>query len=70
MTRMDGTMADVDPEGTVSVAKAAKLLGMTLEEAYALVLQRRLLTVEAPSGRRVVPVSVIEEWRRDDPIHA
>ena len=63
-------MADVDPEGTVSVAKAAKLLRMTIEEAYDLVLQQRLATVEAPSGRRVVPVSVIEEWQRDHPIHA
>ena len=63
-------MSDVDPEGTVSVAKAAKLLGMTLEEAYDLVFQQRLATVEAPSGRRVVPVSVIEEWQRDHPIHA
>lgn len=63
-------MTDVDPHGTVSVAKAAKLLGMTVEEAYHLVLERQLLTIEAPSGRRVVPVSVIEEWQRDHPIHA
>jgi hypothetical protein len=35
-----------------------------------LVFQQQLATVEAPSGRRVVPVSVIEEWRRDHPIHA
>lgn len=63
-------MIDVDPEGTVSVAKAAKLLGMTLEEAYDLVFQQRLDTIEAPSGRRVVPVGVIENWLRDHPIHA
>jgi hypothetical protein len=63
-------MTDVDPEGTVSVAKAAKLLGMTVEEAYDLVFQGELATVEAPSGRRVVPVSVVEEWQRNHPIHA
>ncbi len=63
-------MSHVDPEGTVSVAKAAKLLGITLEEAYDLVLQQRLISVEAPSGRRVVPVSVIEDRQRDHPIHA
>jgi hypothetical protein len=63
-------MTDVDPEGTVSVAKAAKLLGITVEEAYGLVFQQRLATVEAPSGRRVIPVTVIEQWQRDHPIHA
>ena len=63
-------MSDVDPEGTVSVAKAAKLLGITLEEAYDLVFQQRLSSVETPSGRRVVPVTVIEDWQRDNPIHA
>jgi hypothetical protein len=63
-------MNDVDPEGTVSVAKAAKLLGMTVEQTYELVFQGRLATVEAPSGRRVVPVTVVEEWQRDHPIHA
>ena len=63
-------MFDVDPESTVSVAKAAKLLGMSIEEVYDLVFQLRLASVEAPSGRRVVPVSVIEQWQRDHPVHA
>ena len=63
-------MVDVDPEGTVSVARAAKMLGMTIDEAYDLVFEKRLETVEAPSGRRVVPVAVVEAWQREHPIHA
>jgi len=63
-------MVDMDPEGTMSVARAAKLLGMTLDEAYDLVFRKRLHTVEAPSGRRVVPVSVVETWLREHPVPA
>jgi len=58
-------MADMDPEGTVSVARAAEMLGMTIDEAYDLVLRRQIDTVEAPTGRRVVPIAVIEQWERE-----
>jgi hypothetical protein len=60
----------MDQEGTVSVAKAAKLLGVTTKEAYDLVFSKRLATVEAPSGRRVVPLGAIGAWKREHPIHA
>ena len=63
-------MVDMDPEGTMSVAKAAQLLGMSLDDAYDLVFRKRLRTVEAPSGRRVVPVSVVEAWLREHPVPA
>ena len=65
-----GTMSDVDPEGTVSVARAAELLGMSLDEAYELVFSKRLPTIEAPSGRRVVPLAVVEEWLRPGSLRA
>jgi hypothetical protein len=55
----------LDPEGTVSVAIAAEILGITTREAVDLVFSRKLRTVEAPSGRRVVPLEVIEEWKRE-----
>ena len=58
-------MVGVNPEGTVSVVEAAEMLGMTGEEAYQLVFRRELKTVEAPSGRRVVPLEVIEAWKRE-----
>ena len=63
-------MSDVgfDPDGTVSVAIAARELGMTTEDAYDLVFRRELKTVEAPSGRRVVPLEVIDAWKRDHPV--
>ena len=63
-------MDDMDPEGTVSVARAAKMLGMRLDDVYDLVFQKRLATVEAPSGRRVVPITVVEDWKREHPVHA
>jgi len=63
-------MDDMDPEGTVSVARAAKLLGMSIDDVYELVFQKRLATVEAASGRRVVPMTVVEEWKREHPVHA
>ncbi len=55
---------DLDPEGTLSVTEAAEILGMTAREAYDLVFRRQLRTVEAPSGRRVVPLEAIDAWRR------
>jgi hypothetical protein len=53
-----------DPEGTISVTEAAEILGLTGSEAYLLVFRRKLKTVAAPSGRRVVPLEVIDEWKR------
>jgi len=55
----------MDPKGTASVGKAAELLGLTIAEAYDLVFTKRLRTVEAPSGRRVVPLDAIDAWRRE-----
>jgi hypothetical protein len=60
---MEGVSLGSDPEGTVSVAIAAKELGITTREAVDLVFSRKLKTVAAPSGRRVVPLEVIEEWK-------
>ena len=56
-------MTTVDDD-VVSVAKAARLLGMTTAEAYDLVFTRQLKSVAAPSGRRLVPRSAIEDWKQ------
>ena len=50
-------------EDVVSVAEAARLLGMTIDEVYDLVFTRRLASVEAPSGRRLVPRAAIDAWK-------
>jgi excisionase family DNA binding protein len=50
-------------EDVVSVAEAARLLGMTVDEVYELVFTRRLKSVEAPSGRRLVPRAAIDAWK-------
>jgi hypothetical protein len=63
-------MSEVDPKGTVSVGKAAELLGLTIAEAYDLVFTKHLRTVEAPSGRRVVPLDTIEAWKREHAVSA
>jgi hypothetical protein len=67
-TRRMGTMAEM-PE-TVSVAEAAERLRIRGERAYMLVFSRQLRSVEAPSGRRLVPVDAIDEWRRAHPVSA
>jgi excisionase family DNA binding protein len=55
----------MDPmsQDPVSVAEAARLLGMTIDEVYDLVFTRRLKSVEAPSGRRLVPRAAIDAWK-------
>lgn len=63
-------MSEVDPEGTVSVSKAAELLGLSVDEAYDLVFSRRLTSAEAESGRRVVPLEAIDAWRQRHPDRA
>jgi hypothetical protein len=60
----------IDVEDTVSVAEAARRLGVTTEEAYSLVFAKQLESVEAASGRRVVPTSAIDRWRAAHPISA
>jgi excisionase family DNA binding protein len=60
------TMSDV--EETLSVAEAARRLRLTTEETYRLVFSKRLPTVEAASGRRLVPVSAIERWQQEHPV--
>jgi hypothetical protein len=62
------TMSDV--EDTVSVAAAARRLGLTTEEAYSLVFSKQLESVEAASGRRLVPISAIEHWQATHPVSA
>jgi hypothetical protein len=57
-----------DVEETMSVAEAARRLGMTTHDAYTLVLSRRLESVESPSGRRVIPISAVERWRATRPV--
>jgi len=54
---------DVVSDDPVSVAEAARLLDMTIDEVYDLVFTRRLKSVEAPSGRRLVPLAAIEAWK-------
>jgi len=57
-------------EQTVSVAEAARRLGMSTHDAYTLVFAKRLESQEAPSGRRVIPISAIEQWRTTHPVSA
>jgi len=59
-------MNDVDD--TVSVAEAARRLGLSTEEAYELVLARQLESTETSTGRRVVPISAIVRWRGTHPV--
>jgi hypothetical protein len=59
-----------DVEDTVSVAEAAKRLGLTTDEAYSLVFAKELESIEATSGRRVVPISAIERWQAAHPVSA
>jgi hypothetical protein len=57
-------------EETVSVPEAARRLGMTTEEAYTLVFLRELRSVEAPSGRRIIPIAAIDRWKSSHPTSA
>jgi hypothetical protein len=57
-------------EDLVSIPEAARQLGITTEEAYDLVFGRQLRSVESESGRRLVPVAVIIEWRTQHPVSA
>jgi len=56
-----------DPPGTVGLLEAARQLGVTFEEVFALVCSRRLKSVEASTGRRLVPVSVLDAWKAAHP---
>jgi hypothetical protein len=68
LTRTIGTMVEV--EQTMSVAEAAERLGISVQDAYLLVFSKQLKSVEAPSGRRLIPVHVIEEWLRTHQVSA
>lgn len=57
-------------EDLVSIPEAARQLGITTEEAYDLVFGRQLRSVESESGRRLVPVEAISEWRTQHPVPA
>ena len=59
-----------DIEDTVSVAEAARRLGISTEEAYELVLSRQLESAETPTGRRVVSIAAIARWRDTHPVSA
>ena len=48
-------------EQTISVTEAAQRLGITTAEAYQLVFDRTLRTVEGPTGRRLVPLNALVE---------
>jgi len=50
-------------EDAVAVWEAAELLDMTIADVYDLVFSRQLASVEAPSGRRLVPRSAVEAWK-------
>jgi excisionase family DNA binding protein len=62
------TVGDVEP--IMSVAKAAERLGVSVQDAYTLVFSKQLTSVEAPSGRRLIPVHVVEEWLKTHPVSA
>ena len=51
-------------DDVVSVPEAARRLGMTTAQAYDLVFTHQLKSVAAPSGRRLVPRSAIDEWKK------
>lgn len=52
-------MTSSDP---LSVTEAADVLGLDPAEVYRLVLARRLRSVAAPNGRRLVPRDALEEF--------
>ncbi|CAN5817310.1 hypothetical protein BH23ACT8_BH23ACT8_19170 [soil metagenome] len=54
----------------MSIPEVARQLGIATEEAYDLVLGRQLRSVESESGRRLMPVEVISEWRAQHPVSA
>ena len=62
------TMSDVDD--TVSVAEAARRLGISTDAAYKLVFSRQLDSTETSTGRRVVPIAAITRWRDTHPVSA
>jgi hypothetical protein len=62
MTQATGRMKGVNDD-EVSVAEAGRLLGMTTRDVVDLVFTRQLKSVPAPSGRRLVPRSAIEDWK-------
>jgi excisionase family DNA binding protein len=51
-------------EQTISVSEAAQRLGITTERAYELVFAQTLRTVEDSTGRRLVPLEALDEFRR------
>jgi excisionase family DNA binding protein len=57
-------------EQTMSVAEAAERLGVSIQDAYTLVFSKQLKSVEAPSGRRLIPILVVEEWLKTHPVSA
>jgi hypothetical protein len=57
-------------EETVSIPEAGRLLGLTTEQVLDLVFLKELESIEAPSGRRIVPASAIERWRLAHPATA
>jgi len=60
---MTAEQTDADP---VSILEAAELLGRPYNEVFREVFERRLTSVAAPSGRRMVPRSLIEERLRPE----
>ena len=56
-------------EQTISVTEAAQRLGITTAEAYRLVFERTLRTVEGPTGRRLVPLDALAELIREGSAH-
>lgn len=56
-------MGAVETE-TVSMPEAARRLGLTMAEVWDLVLDRKLRSVAAPSGRRIIPVDALEDYRK------
>ncbi len=62
------TMSDM--EETVSLPEAARRLRLSPEETFDLVFTRELRSVEAPSGRRLIPISAIERWKDAHPAPA
>lgn len=49
---------------TVSMPEAARRLGLTMAEVWDLVMDRELRSVAAPSGRRIIPLDALEDYRK------
>jgi hypothetical protein len=62
------TVSDV--EETLRVPESGRRLGLTTGETLTLAFLKELESIEAPRGRRIVPISAIERYRASHPTPA